>query len=88
MCSKCKENAERTPYVDTPIFWSLVDEKRKAGYDLPWYRTFKPSGTISLLDSQSTGIHPAFNLSLKRDRLGPRNPVFESNYRFSGPKSK
>ena len=77
MCTKCQENAEPIPYVDTPIFWSLVDERRKAGQYLPWHRMWKPSGTVGLLDSHSTGIYPEFSISIKRDRLGPINPIAE-----------
>jgi len=50
----------------TPIFWSLVKEYRKAGHNLPWYQSFKPSGTISILPSTTTGIMPVFGNYYKR----------------------
>lgn len=48
--------------MDTPIFWSLLNEYRRAGRkmeSLP-YRTIKPKGTITFLSETSTGIHPVF----------------------------
>jgi len=47
-----------TTTESTPIFWSIVKEYRESGRELPSlpYRTFKPSGTIALLESSSRGI--------------------------------
>ena len=44
-----------------PIFMQLSKEFRKAGKELPWRITVKPSGTISMLNSISMGTHLIYN---------------------------
>lgn len=53
---------------DTPIFWSVADEYRKAGRrldSLP-FRFVKPKGTIRFLEPMTTGIEPLYNNFYKR----------------------
>lgn len=49
--------ANGVPFMNEPIFWSVVDDMRKAGYDLPWYWLVKPDGIIGTVNSMSTGLH-------------------------------